>query len=309
MLKYISLFITLLFFVANGTSQTDNFYSLYLNNANIINPAYAGSHESLDIGIARQWGYMHLFSFESKYGAPRFFTANIHAPIGDKFGVGFSFENAKVSSIKGTDYNLDVSYKLLSSEREVLSFGVKFGYSTVDYYDIMTLSTDGTEITFTDINNKLNNIGGGLFYHTNNLFTGLAFAYYKGDNYYDLNDNTDLTFSILNGFVGYVFNLSDKTKLKPSIMIVHNGLEEETWCYLSGKLYLDKVLELGAHYNFSKNLAITIGSPVIAKTFKIGLNIDFLEKSSLQRNSYQNITVFTNFNIDAFQKKQKAIYF
>jgi len=73
MKKYIFTFIVVILLTQQIFSQSDNLYSFYQYNANIMNPAYAGSHESLDLGIMYNWGTVHLFDFESPDGAPDIF--------------------------------------------------------------------------------------------------------------------------------------------------------------------------------------------------------------------------------------------
>lgn len=308
MLKYIITLFLVLFLANNNYSQTDNLYSLYQYNANILNPAYAGSHETLDIGLMRNWSHVHLFDFESIEGAPRYFTANIHSPIGDKFGVGFSFENAKVSFLKAKEVNLDIAYKLFSREENVLSFGIEVGLSNTDL-DLDTLLLYDDPIFYNLSDNKIMNIGGGLYYHTDRFSTGLAYAHYSGDNYYSFLNDSELNFSIINGFAGYLFDLTEELKLKPSMLVIYNSLHDDTWFFLSGNLYFDNVFELGVHYNFSEALALTINSPKILKTFSLGLSVDLLQKSLYQSTSYQSISLFTNFYIDAFDKGNTKTYF
>ncbi len=316
MLKHILTFVFILFISKQIYSQSDNFYSLYQYNTNIINPAYAGSHESLDIGLLYNWGTVHLFDFDSPDGSSHSFLANVHSPIGGNFGGGFSYESTEIGPIKEKDIELNLSYKLNLENSTTLSFGINSGLSFIDSKLSNLQLIDENDPYFpTNIKSQLTNLGLGLYYQSTKFYTGIAYAYYFGDEPHTITSGNNIlsiginNFSLINGFAGYVFDLSDKVKLKPSMIAFFNSSNNETWLYLSGNIYLVNTLEVGINYSFTKAVALTINSPLIAKTFKLGLSIDFLEKYELQDKSYQNFTLFTNFNIDAFGKGNTKTYF
>jgi len=166
---------------------------------------------------------------------------------------------------------------------------------------------------YQNVEEKLKNFGMGIYYHTDRFYSGLSFSQYFGDGII-INDTDTIetgftNLSIINGFAGYVFDLSEKIKLKPSIMAFHNSINQKSWFYFTGNVYLLDSFNFGVHYNFSRAVAFSINSPTIAKTFKLGLAIDFLEKNDFFDTSYQNFMVFTNFNIDVFGNENTQKYF
>jgi len=315
-MKKMLLFIVVLFLLSQQLiAQSDNLYSFYQYNANIVNPAYAGSHESLDVGIMYNWSTVHLFDFDSPEGAPRFFLVNAHSPIGENFGIGISYENAKLGPVTENDFNVNLSYKTSLSNNAIVSFGINAGLSNLNFDLINTglINNDDDPLFYEDVDEKIKNFGTGIYYHTDRFYSGLAYSYYYGNGIF-INNVGEIrggsaSFSIVNGFAGYVFDLSDKVKLKPSIMTFYNSINKEAWFYVSGNVYFLDSFELGLHYNFSKAVAFSINSPTIAKTFKLGLSVDLLEKNDFMDTSYQNFMLFTNFNIDAFGKGHKKVYF
>jgi type IX secretion system PorP/SprF family membrane protein len=85
-MKKISLlliFITILT-VKDMSAQQDPQYTQYMYNMNIMNPAYAGSKESLSITALyrTQWAGLD--------GAPETITLSAHAPVGERVGLGLS---------------------------------------------------------------------------------------------------------------------------------------------------------------------------------------------------------------------------
>ena len=73
---------TLLVFIAcfDVIAQQDPHYTQYMYNMNVINPAYAGSKESISLGVLyrKQWVNIE--------GAPQTLTFSGHSPIGRMLG-------------------------------------------------------------------------------------------------------------------------------------------------------------------------------------------------------------------------------
>lgn len=307
----LSLFTSLLLFfiILNTHSQADNLFTLYQHNTNIINPAYAGSHETLDVGAMKSWINVDMFKFDSYKDTPNFFTINIHSPISKGIGLGFSYENAEIEPFKQNDYNLDLSYKYNLKDEASIAAGVNVGRSNLDFsLNSSSLLGNGTTIqtkTFT-----LSNIGSGVYFKNKKWHAGLAYSYYYGEffrvqgNVIVIDENYNS--SITNGFVAYLFTLSEKIKLKPSLMIINSSEMDKPWFFISGQLYFKQGIEIGLHYNFSKAMAVSINTPLILDFFKIGLQVDFIRRRDFY---YKNLSFFTTFNINAFGKKSKQSYF
>ena len=101
-------------------AQQDPQYTQYMYNMNVVNPAYAGSKESLSITALyrNQWS-----GFD---GAPETFTFSAHSPFGDKIGLGLSAIKDELGPISETNVFVDFSYTLskLSSSFFVASWNL-----------------------------------------------------------------------------------------------------------------------------------------------------------------------------------------
>ncbi|MFD1286230.1 PorP/SprF family type IX secretion system membrane protein, partial [Mesonia ostreae] len=88
------------------SAQQDPQYTQYMYNMNVVNPAYAGSKESLNIGLLYrdQWS-----GFD---GAPKTFTFSAHSPIGENTGLGLSAISDEIGPVKETNVYADFSYTL-----------------------------------------------------------------------------------------------------------------------------------------------------------------------------------------------------
>ncbi len=115
--KFIGFF--LVFFTAFTFAQQDAQYTQYMYNTSIINPAYAGSRETLSVfGLHRaQWVGLE--------GAPSSNNFSINSPIGRNVGLGLTVVNDKIGPADENNFAIDFSYGFNISENYKLSFGLK----------------------------------------------------------------------------------------------------------------------------------------------------------------------------------------
>ena len=87
-------------------AQQDPQYTQYMYNMNVVNPAYAGSKDHLDVGLLyrSQWNNID--------GAPTTYTFNAHSPVGENTGLGLSVISDEIGPIKETNVYADFSYTL-----------------------------------------------------------------------------------------------------------------------------------------------------------------------------------------------------
>ena len=134
-MKKLSLLVLLIsiLFVDNIYAQQDPQYTQYMYNMNVINPAYAGSKESLSITALyrTQWAGLD--------GAPDTFTFSAHSPIGDKTGLGLSVIKDELGPVTETNVFADFSYTLQVGTNLKLALGLKAG---VTFHDVGLTSLD-----------------------------------------------------------------------------------------------------------------------------------------------------------------------
>ena len=114
--------------IADVSAQQDPHYTQYMYNMNVINPAYAGSKESISGGLLYRQQWVGL------EGAPTTGTFAIHSPVGKNVGLGLSAISDKIGPVEENNVFADFSYtinigansKLASSKRpEALSATLK----------------------------------------------------------------------------------------------------------------------------------------------------------------------------------------
>jgi len=212
MKKYSFLLIVLLLSFFKGVAQQDSHYTLYMYNMNIVNPAYAGSTNDLNISVLGREQWVGID------GAPSTYTANVHSRIGSGVGLGLSLISDKIGPQDENSIFADVSYTLPVSQNGNLSFGLKLGGSL--------LSIDGNLLTSTtdpNLNQGLSkfnpNVGAGILYHTQKFYAGISVPNFLRTEHLDVSGS--LAEEVEHYFVtsGYVFEPRDYLKIKPSTFI------------------------------------------------------------------------------------------
>lgn len=210
-------FLIAILFVSLSTTQAQQLpqFTQYMYNTVSINPAYAGSRDGLSLTA------LHRSQWAGIEGAPNTQTLSIHSPLtNEKIGLGLSVINDKTGYENYTYLYGDFSYTINVSEDVTLSFGAKAGFS---YYGLdESLFTDQNVLQdpfFSEQFNKWTpNFGAGLYLSSQDWYLGLSAP--------KLINNDNIEFSqyvaleqvhyYLTG--GYVFNLSDTWKLRPTAL-------------------------------------------------------------------------------------------
>jgi len=247
--------------------QQDPQYTQYMYNMNVINPAYAGSKENLSFGLLyrTQWAGID--------GAPKTGTFFGHLPVGDKVGIGLSIISDEVGPIKETNAYADFSYTLKLGGEHKLAFGIKAGAT---FHDIGLAGIDlidPNDPFFQNINTTTPNIGAGFFYYTDKYYFAASLPNILNSVHLDANGNK-LGSEEAHYFVtgGYVFDLSPKTKLKPSFLVKSAFGAPTSFDANLNALFFDK-LELGASYRLDDSFSGLINF-AITPSLRIGYAYD-----------------------------------
>ena len=116
-------------------AQQDPHYTQYMYNMSVMNPAYAGSKESISGGFLyrKQWVEIE--------DAPTTGTFFIHSPVGRNVGLGLSVISDKIGPVEETNFYGDFSYTLNLGGEHRLAFGLKAG-ATMHKIDFNTIYPD-----------------------------------------------------------------------------------------------------------------------------------------------------------------------
>ena len=195
-------------------------FTQYMFNTISINPAYAGSRETFSaVGLHRsQWVGLE--------GGPETQTLSMHSPLrNEKVGLGLSFINDQLGYENFSYIYADFSYTIQTGENTKLAFGLKGGFT--HYFLDQDLLTDPSVVNdpfFNDVSNRWSpNIGAGLYWHSQRWYLGLSAPRILNTDYNNGRQGT-IDYVALERVSyyftgGYVFDLSETTKLKPSVLL------------------------------------------------------------------------------------------
>jgi type IX secretion system PorP/SprF family membrane protein len=231
-------------------SQQDPQYTQYVYNMAVINPAYAGSKANSSFGLLyrNQWASIE--------GAPQTGTFFGHTALGNQLGVGFSVIADQLGPVKETNVYGDISYTLKFDSDNRLAFGLKLGatFHNIGLNNLIVF--DANDPFFSkNVNSVTPNFGAGVFYYSENYYVGVSVpnlldAVHLNTNGVKLGSETQHYFIT----AGYVFQLSENTKLKPSFL-VKSAFSAPTSFDLNTNVLLYDKLELGVSYRYDDSFS------------------------------------------------------
>ena len=278
-IKGLVLLVFAMLFKAEVNAQQDPQYTQYMYNTMSVNPAYAGQREVLSVtGLYRtQWVGID--------GAPKTLTFGIHSPLrNERIGLGLNVVSDQIGPAKETYFDLNFSYDLPLNENTKLAFGLKGGFHLLD--------TDWSKGIFRDPDAAFNQdlslfsptIGAGLYLHSRKWYLGLAAPNFITTKHYDDFQESVATEKIHLFLIGgYVFDLSESTKFKPSFLVKAVSGAPLIADFSANFLFNDK-LTLGAAWRWDDSISGLVGFQATEGMF-IGYAYDF---TTTELNNYNS---------------------
>jgi len=192
-------------------------FSQYIFNGLHINPAYAGykGEPYIQSTYRSQW-----VNFP---GAPETFTvtADLSANEGT-MGFGLSLMSDNLGPARTTGGLLTYAYRIKTGARSFLGLGVSAGFSQYSLDGSMLDPNDfpDSQIPEGQINLLTPNLNTGLFFHNDKFYAGFSVYNMVGKNALEKED-VALAYHDFHYYLtmGYLFDLSDNVKFKPSFLI------------------------------------------------------------------------------------------
>ena len=247
--------------------QQDPQYTQYMYNMNILNPAYAGSKGITSIGLLGRTQWVGV------EGAPRTVTLAMHSPIGRAVGIGLSVIHDEIGPVKEDNIYADFSYTIFTSSTGRLAFGLKAGVTFMDVRELVMVDPDPLNIP---IHQTSPNFGAGVYYYTDKFYVGLSAPNFLETKHLEKEGGIVSTASEkMHYFLtsGYVFDIADNLKLKPSTMIKATAGAPIS-VDLSLNLLVDEKVELGLSHRFDDSISALVGFQV-NDDFRVGYAYDY----------------------------------
>lgn len=256
-------------------SQQDSQYTQYMYNTPLVNPAYAGSRETITAFL------LHRNQWIGLEGAPVTNNFSINMPVGDSnFGVGLNFINDEIGPVSENEISADLAYFIQISENYKLSLGLK-GTANLFQLDVNKLRIfDPSDPQFQNVGTEFSpNVGAGLYLFSDKTYFGLSVPnFFESYRYND--NNVEITKEKMHFYfiAGHVFTFSQNIDFKPAILskIVEGApLQVDV---TANFLFFDK-LTLGAAYRWDASVSALAGFQISDSWF-IGYGYD-LETTKL----------------------------
>jgi len=292
---YFTIAFTLMILISVNAQQ-DPQYTQYMYNMNVVNPAYAGSKEAFAIGLLYRSQWVGIDD------APKTATLSIHSPVGKNVGLGLSVVSDKIGPVEENNVYADFSYTLQLGGEHRLALGLKTG-ATFQSIGLFSDIGDGYVVdpndeAFGENTNSTNlNIGAGLFYYTNKYYVSFSIPNMLKNTYLNVTNNSgEIKYGsdVMHYFLsaGYVFDLSEQTKFKPSFLL-KSAFEAPTSLDLSANfLFFDK-LEVGATYRLDDSVG-AMANFAVTPSIRIGYAYDYVtsELNSRASGSHEIMVLF-----------------
>lgn len=295
-LSYILSILFLVYFSFTATevmAQQEPQYTQYIFNTTSINPAYAGSRESLSLlGLYRnQWVGLD--------GAPKTLNFSAHTPIGYQgVGLGLGFTSDKIGASSDNIITADFSYTINISRKTQLAFGLKGGISLLDINPDELTIYDPSDYDLAKKNYASPIIGAGVYMYSDNWYLGFSTPNFLETKYYDdvkVSTATEKTHFYLMG--GYVFDLSSDVKLKPSVLL--KGVMGAPISFdLSANVLLYDRVDFGLAYRLDAAVSAMAGF-YIKDNILVGYAYDY-STTELRNYNDGSHEIFLRFEIGSF---------
>ncbi|QQU02000.1 PorP/SprF family type IX secretion system membrane protein [Myroides odoratus] len=273
-------------------AQQDPQYTQYMYNHANINPAYAGSVETLNIFSSYRTQWVGLD------GAPKTAAISAITSLNDsRMGIGVHFMNDKIGAMTENMIAVDFSYAITLNTEWKLSLGVKTSMNLLDVdYSKLDVYNPSDPVLESNISNKFKpNIGAGLFAYSHNAYVGLSVPQLLVTTRYNDNEVTILKEKMhfyLTG--GYVFDMGYYVQFKPALLIKASQGSPVQVDLVTNFLVMEK-FTVGASYRYNTSVSGLVGFQV-SKNLFIGYSYD-AETSKLNNYGSGSHEFFMRFNL------------
>ncbi|WP_370087142.1 type IX secretion system membrane protein PorP/SprF [Ekhidna sp.] len=211
------LFIIFLLIIVQSMAQQQYVISQYMFNGLVVNPAYAGIHES--------WSFtmMTRSQWSGIPGAPTTHTFSAHGPItrNKESSAGLIFVKDEFGAISFNNVFGVYTYRIsFDRGQQHLSMGLQGGFSNfhVELSREDLIDPDDPALN-SDYNSTFPNFGTGIYYSDKKFYAGLSVPFIVNNR---LNQNEqDLSRQVRHYYLtgGGIFMLNHDIKYKPSFMV------------------------------------------------------------------------------------------
>ena len=264
--------IAFLFCLSKSPAQQQYVMTQYMFNGLVLNPAYAGTHESWSFSLMarQQWNGI--------YGAPQTQTFSVHGPVsrGEESSAGLIVSNDKFGAISLCNVYAAYAYRInFDRGRQHLSMGLQGGFSlfNVDLERDDLIDPNDPALN-QNYSSNIPNFGTGIFYNGPKFYAGFSIPFLV-NNRLNQTEN-DLSRQVRHYYLtgGGVFSLSQEVKYKPSFLIRYvDGLPSDI--DITTSFLFKDIIWTGVTYRL-KNSVDFILEVQFTDNFRLGYSYDLV---------------------------------
>lgn len=245
----------------------------YTDNALVINPAYAGSHDALSAAVQYrdQW-----VGFRD---APKSSMISLHTPLAsDRMGLGIMMIRNTFGIYRENSFMGSYAYRF-GFNRGRLALGLGFGLTgyRVSWNKLEATDNDDQALQDNSSTAVLPDFSLGAYYYTKKYYVGLSLPFFfshvidENTGRYTLRNNTSDYNYILSG--GYELEMGSAVRLLPALLLKYNpSTKVQTDLYV--KLLLKDRIGVGVGYR-SRHVIMGMLQCRINDQLKINYSYDF----------------------------------
>ena len=225
-------------------AQSEAMYAQYMFNGLAINPAYAGSQQSLSTT------FLARFQNVAVEGAPNTQTLSGHSGFSNgRMGLGLTAINDKLGVTRQTGLFGAYAYKIKFANKSVLSFGLQAGVNFIDAeYSRLRQRNPGDPVFQGDVREVKPNFGAGVFYSSQKFYAGLSMPQMLGQGKSQITVYNPIMLTS-----GYVFEVGPIVKIKPNVLmkVVDQEIVEID---INTNVFIYEVLRLGLSFRHTNEV-------------------------------------------------------
>lgn len=295
--KYL-LFAGIILFSIKGMAQQDPLFTQYMYNMSVVNPAYATD----DPGMLNL-GAIYRMQWTDVDGAPRTLNFFAHTPVSERVELGLTVVHDEIGDVEKTNnITADFAYVIPTGDNTKLSFGAKAGLTTFDANLAGLRLNDQGDAAFQNISEVFPVFGVGAFWFGDKHYLGvsapnLLTAEHLDDSQLLRDKGSEEIHYYLTG--GYVFDITENFKLKPSTMV--RGVEGSPLSVdVNANALLYDRFEAGLGYRFDKSVTGLVNFQV-TPGLRIGYAYDYPTYDLSDDGSHEIMLLF---DLDLFGLKK-----
>ena len=255
-------------------AQQDPMYTQYMFNTQVINPAYAGTWESVSFMVL---GRQQWTGFD---GAPQTYTFSSQIPLrNERTALGLNLISDKLGKEKRFYMFADYSHMVQLNENNILRLGLKGGFTNYSNNLMSYNLTEYNDPSFQEnLNKTTGNFGVGAFlYNKERYYVGLSIPKILNHNL-DTDANVEFSPELRHYFLiaGLIFNLGENLKFKPTMLTkatFGKDYGSPAQIDLSANFLIKEKVWLGAMYRTGDSYGF-IAQWIIDKKLRIGYAYD-----------------------------------